>query len=98
MTCHANLGARHAGERRRFDRSVTVATVDPVVTDMMLVAEWHRLLKWHIDRGGVGRPEDCRSRPAATADENDEAENDDLGVDVGARRKELGHERTRALL
>ena len=44
MTIQASLGRRHTGESRRFDRSVAVAAINPVIARVVLVAELHGLL------------------------------------------------------
>jgi len=67
VTSHAGLGRGHPGEARFFDRSVAVTAIDAVITDMMFVAERHRLLQRYIDIRGVWRPENLVGRPAAAA-------------------------------
>src|SRR5262249_33466274 len=44
MAIHASLGRRNTGERRSFNRCVTIAAIDTLVPDMMSVAKGHRLL------------------------------------------------------
>ena len=71
---------------------MTVAAIDSVIADVMLMAERDRLLEWDIDVGGVRRPKNFGSRPASSTHQNNGAENDDSGINIGARRKELSHE------
>src|SRR5205823_13661976 len=54
VAVHAGLGRGHAGERGLLHRGVAVPTVDPVVADMMLVTEWHRLVDRYPLRRHVG--------------------------------------------
>ena len=70
---------------------MTIAAVDPIIADVMLVAEGDRLLERHVNVGGVRRPEDRVARPARAADERNDGENDDLGMNISAARKNLGH-------
>ena len=44
VTVHADLGRRHSGKSRRLDRTVTITTVNAVVTDVVFVTELNRLL------------------------------------------------------
>ncbi len=48
MAIHTCLRRGHSGRRSRFHRLVAVAAVDTVVTDVVLVAELHRLLNFEI--------------------------------------------------
>src|SRR5947208_230796 len=43
MATHAGLGRRHAREARFFDRGMAVAAVDAEPSNVVLVAERHRL-------------------------------------------------------
>ncbi len=55
MTIHANFYRRHSRKRRRFHRRVTVAAIDAVVADMMLVAKRHWLIDVDANAGRVRR-------------------------------------------
>ena len=48
VTIHTCLRRRHACRRRRFNRLVTIAAIDAVVADMVLMAELNRLLLFQI--------------------------------------------------
>jgi hypothetical protein len=53
VAIHAGLGRRDAGARQRLNRRVTVAAVDPVITDMVTMRKLHRLLFGHKCLGDV---------------------------------------------
>lgn len=92
MTGHANLGAGQTGKGGFLDRGVAVATINPVIADVMFVTEGNGLLHWNIDIGGVGRPKDGRSRPSRRANQNHETHDNDFGADISAFGKKLSHE------
>jgi hypothetical protein len=54
VAIHAYLSSRHTGVGGLLYRGVTIATVDADATDVMLVAERHRLLNRDVDVGCVG--------------------------------------------
>ena len=91
VTGHANLRAGDAGKGGFLDRAVAVTAIDPIVADVMFVAERHRLLERDLYVGRIGRPENRRGRPARAAKENHEADDQDFGMNVGAAGKNLGH-------
>ena len=70
---------------------MTVATVDPVVADVMSVAE----LKWLLDEfagaGDVGRATEDHDQADDTACQEERADNTDLCEGVGASMKDLRH-------
>jgi len=72
---------------------MAIAAIDAVLSNVMLVAERHRLIERHADIRRVWRPEDFVCRPACAADQNDNAENCDAGMDVRVSREDLGHEK-----
>jgi hypothetical protein len=55
VTIHAGLGGRDSGEGRVFDRRMTVSTIDSQSGDVVLVAEWNRLVAHDADLGHIGR-------------------------------------------
>src|SRR5258708_28482973 len=55
MAVHAGLRGRNAGNSGSFHAGMTVAAVDAVVADVMLVAELHRLLTGNVLPRHVGR-------------------------------------------
>jgi len=77
---------------------MAIAAIDAVLGNVMLVAERHRLIERHADIRRVWRPEDFVCRPACAADQNDNAENCDAGMDVRVSREDLGHEKKRKFL
>src|SRR5436190_6628115 len=72
---------------------MAIAAIDAVLSYVVLVAERHRLIERHADIRRVWRPEDFVCRPACAADQNDNAENGDAGMDVRVSREDLGHEK-----
>src|SRR5215212_3024394 len=84
VAVHAGLGRRHPGRVRRLDRGVAVAAVDAVVADVVLVRELDGLL--HLDELArvVGGAVDLGEHPERGGDEEDAAEDADLGDGVGA--------------
>ena len=72
---------------------MAIAAIDAVLSYVVLVAERHRLIERHADIRRVWRPEDFVCRPACAADQNDNAENCDAGMDVRVSREDLGHEK-----
>src|SRR6266446_1929258 len=91
MAGQTDLRARDAGEGGLFDRCVAIAAINPVVADVVLVTEGHRLLQWDVDVSGIGRPENRRGRPTGATDEKDETKDDHPRMDVGAAGENLGH-------
>ena len=55
MAIHAGFRRGNAGERRSFDTGVTVAAIDPVIADVVLVAELQGLRARHTLVCNVGR-------------------------------------------
>ena len=53
VAVHTGLRRWHSGRSRRFYRLMAVPAVDPVIADVMLVAELHRLLFLDIASGQV---------------------------------------------
>jgi len=48
MAIHAGLGRRDAGHGGSLHPRMTIAAIDAVIADMVLVAELHRLLTGNI--------------------------------------------------
>ena len=76
---------------------MAITAVDPVIAHMMFVTERHRLIQRHADIRRVWRPKDFRGRPAHATNKNDYPRDDYSGIDIRARRKELGHDEPRVL-
>jgi hypothetical protein len=49
MTAHADLGSWDSGERGCLYRGVTITAVDPVVADVMFMAEGYGLIFDYFD-------------------------------------------------
>src|SRR5688572_6306832 len=93
MAVHTGLGRRNSGERRRFHRRVTVAAIDPVVADVMRVAELKRLFDEFVGARHVRRtPEDHDERDGAACQEQ-YAGNTDFREGVRAAIEDLRHRR-----
>src|SRR5207249_4598352 len=75
MAGHASFSGRQSGEARSLNRSVAVPAVDPVVGNVMLVAEGNRLLPRNahqrVERAliqTVGGPHDSADRKQGAGD------------------------------
>lgn len=55
MAVHTYLDCWHPGKRGGFDCRVAVATIDPVIADVMFVTEWNWLRDVRAHAGGVIR-------------------------------------------
>ena len=97
VAIHADLGGWNAGERGLFHRSVAVTAIDAVITDVMLMAELHRLAARNTDlrhvRGAVNRGESGDEDD----DDTDAPENTHPGDGVRAPMKYLSHRLTLTL-
>lgn len=76
MAVHAGFRRRHSGGSGGFDRSVAVAAVNAIVTDVMPMAELNRLSFNRIRLipvGGTGQTDkniiDCEHRERAGSDD-----------------------------
>src|SRR5437867_2111144 len=91
VTIHARLRVGHSGEGVGLDRRMTIATVDPEIPRVDLVAKWHRLGPLLPNAGekrgtNVDPPEGGKS-----TDEDDSADEGTTRKSVGAAGKNLGH-------
>ena len=76
---------------RSLYAGVTVAAVDPVVFDMVLVAEHDRLLRRTLNAGGPSAAvHDVRNRQSGAGEQNNRGDRD-LGDRIRCRSKELCH-------
>ena len=71
---------------------MTVATVDSLVTDVMLVAKGHRLGARNSHFSDVGGAIDCPEKQRQHDHQKDAAKNGDLGDRVRAGMKYLRHQ------
>src|SRR5690349_16899047 len=60
MAGHAGISRWHPGIGRDFDAGMAEPAIQPETIDMMLMAEWHRLVDVEAD---VSRVECCRKYP-----------------------------------
>src|SRR5947209_6903747 len=97
VTRHTSVGTRKPGIGRFLNRSVAVPAIDSVLAHVMFVAERHRLIESDVYVSCVSRPVNFPRHPSETAGQDDDAGNDDLGMNVRFWRKQLGHERIRSL-
>jgi hypothetical protein len=70
---------------------VTVAAIDPVVSDMVFVAELNRLLPFQIPIGQVRRTRNLRVRETRRTGEHDRQSDARLGNVVRSAMKYLCH-------
>src|SRR5687767_8776807 len=91
VAVHARLGWRNSRERGRFHRRVTVPAIDPIVPDVMRVAELEGLLDGFAGAGHVRRAPEDHDEPDDAARQEKYAGNTDFGEGVGAAMKDLGH-------
>jgi hypothetical protein len=70
---------------------VAVATINSVVTDMMLVTELNGLLAGDLSLSDVRRAINRSQKPKHDAQEKETAENAHLGDGIGAGVEYLGH-------
>jgi hypothetical protein len=75
---------------------MAVTAINPVVRNMMFVAEWDRLLQRDVDFRRVRRPVNDRRSPTGSAYEHYDPDNNNLSMDVRAFRKKLGHRNLRS--
>src|SRR5262249_25632117 len=87
----AGGGGRDTGGTGPIGRGVAVAAVDAQAGDVMLMAEGHGLLAGDADAGGVGGADVAGVGPAGAGDDEDGAENGDLGDRVKTAVKNLRH-------
>src|SRR5262249_18376875 len=75
MTVHAGLGRRDSRERGGLDRGVTVAAVEALAPDVVLVTERYWLLPCDARLSDVRRSADGVEQPTERRQEEDRAEN-----------------------
>jgi predicted nucleotidyltransferase len=91
VAIHADFRARDSRKSLGLDRSVAVAAIDPIIADVMLMAELNRLRTSDVSLGDIGRPIDLSHDPDDPGEDEDSAENTELGKGIGAGMKNLGH-------
>jgi hypothetical protein len=70
---------------------VTVAAIYSVIAYVVLVAELNGLLAREISLSVIGRPVELEQQPDDDRDEENRAEDTNLGDEVGASMKDLAH-------
>jgi len=70
---------------------VAVAAIYPIITDVVLMAEGHRLAARNADLRYVGRFIDCRQSGHQEDQQDDAAENADFGKGIGTGMEYLAH-------
>src|SRR5437879_5944 len=94
MAGHADFRRREPRYRRRFHRSMAVAAIEAVVTDVMLVTEGDGLIFSDSYIGDIG----AAVHPVCEGDDEsgDEATNDDADLrdGIGTSMKDLRHFQT----
>jgi hypothetical protein len=93
VAVHAGLGGRNASERRSFHARVTVPAIDPVVSNVVLVAELNRLTPRHALIGDVGRSGDDENRRQCNSPKNGHSQQAGSGDKVRTAVKDLCHVR-----
>src|SRR6266849_716486 len=91
MAVHAGLRGRDAGNSGSFHSGMTVAAVDAVVADMMLVAELHRLLTGNVLPRHVGRARHREDRYERQSDQKERRKDTESRNEIRAAMKNLGH-------
>ncbi len=93
MAIHACLGRRNPGEGELLDRRVTIAAINSVIADVMLMAELNGLLARNVGLSVIRRAVEFEQQPDDYGDEEDRAEDADFGDEIGASMKDLAHRR-----
>jgi hypothetical protein len=91
VTIHADLGGRNAGERGLFHRRVAVTAIDAVVTNVVFMAELHRLAARDTDLRHIGGTVNRGESAYEDDDETDAPEYAHPGDGVRAPMKYLSH-------
>ena len=91
MAIHAGFRGRDTGEGGGFDASVTVTTIDAVVSHVMLVAELNGLIATHPLIGDVGRSDNHQRRRESKTGEDRGSEQTNPRNKICTAMKNLGH-------
>ena len=97
VAIHADLGGWNAGERGVFHRSVAVTAIDAVITDVMFMAELHRLTARDSDLRHIGGAVNRGEGGYKDDDDTDAPEYAHPGDGVRAPMKYLSHRPTLTL-
>ncbi len=87
MAVHARLGGGHPGIRRRFHRRVAIPAIDAKSADMLLMAEWHRLIADDAGVSDVTRAHNRRDGRTCAGNDEHRAEDTHLrnGIETGMK-------------
>src|SRR6266849_4549786 len=91
MAVHAGLRGRDAGNGGNFHAGMTVAAVNAVVADVMLVAELHRLLAGNVLPRHVGRARHRKDSDKRHSDQKKRRKHTESRDEIRAAMKNLGH-------
>src|SRR6266478_1033389 len=91
MAVHAGLRRRDAGNGGSFHAGMTVAAVNAVIADMMLVAELHRLLTRNVLPRHVGRARHREDGDERHSDQKERREHTESRDEIRTSMKNLGH-------
>jgi hypothetical protein len=91
MAVHTGLRRRDAGNGGSFYARMTVAAVDAIVADVMLMAELHRLLTSNILPRHIGRARHCQDRHERHSDQKERRKHTESRDEIRAAMKNLGH-------
>lgn len=91
VAVHARPGRRNSRKCGLLNTRVTVAAIDPGVSDMMFVAELNRLLTRKEGLSVVGRPVEFQQQPKDYPDKKYRAVDREFGYVVSAATKNLAH-------
>jgi len=91
VAIHAGFCGRDAGGGGILNRSMTIAAVNSIVTDVMLVAELHRLLAGNILPRKIWRARERQDPRKRQSREKNSGEQAETGDKIRAAVKNLGH-------
>lgn len=93
MAVHAGLCGRNAGDRGGFHARVTIAAIDSVVANVMLVAELYGLFARNILIGKVRRASDSENGGECKSSQKNGGEHTETRDEICAAVENLRHVR-----
>jgi hypothetical protein len=91
VAVHARFGWRDSGKRQFLNCCVTVAAIDSLIADMMLVAELYGLFSWEKRLSVVRGSVELEQHPDADSNKENRAEDGSLRDEVGTSIEDLPH-------
>lgn len=91
VTIHACFRRRYAGKSQLLDGRMTVAAIDGIIADVVLVAELNGLLTREVSLSVVRGPVEYEQKPDDYSNEEDRSEDGNLRDEVRASIKDLAH-------